>query len=69
MNAAQKVFIGTAWLFLILAGLLFLVPANFPSAQGAAWACLGLGIASHVALLAAIVFDAFGSPPNSPPAE
>jgi hypothetical protein len=58
MNTAQRTFIGTSWIFLVLAGLLFLVPTDFPSAQAAAWTCLGVAIASHVALLAAIIFDA-----------
>ena len=57
MNKAQTTFVTTAWLFIVLAALLFLVPTDFPSAQGAAWACLGTGLASHLALFAAIVYD------------
>lgn len=57
MNSAQKIFISTAWVFIVLAGLLFLVPTDFESAEGAAWTCLGAGLVSHLALLAAIIFD------------
>lgn len=57
MNTAQRFFVVTSWLFLILGALLFLVPTDFPSAQGAAWTSLGIGIASHLALFAALVSD------------
>jgi hypothetical protein len=69
VNTAQRLFVVTSWLFISLAGLLFLVPTDFPSAQGAAWACLGVGIASHLALLAALVFDQIPGPADNPPAE
>ncbi len=70
MNTAQKTFVTTSWLFVILAGLLFLVPSDFPSAQGAAWACLGVGITSHLALLGAIIFDQVApTPTDNPPSE
>lgn len=67
MNVAHRTFVATSWLFVILSGLLFLVPTDFPSAQGAAWTCLGVGITSHIALLAAIIFDQFT--PSNPPSE
>lgn len=67
MNAAQKFFVVSSWLFITLGALLFLVPTDFPSAQGAAWACLGVGIASHLALFAAIVVDQIQSPADNPP--
>lgn len=57
MNTAHRFFITTSWLFIVLSALLFLVPTDFPSAQGAAWTCLGAGLASHLALLVAIVYD------------
>lgn len=72
MNIAQRLFIVSSWLFLILAGLLFLVPTDFSSAEGAAWTCLGAGLASHLALMVAIVFDQIASPPatnNTPAAQ
>lgn len=70
MNKAQTTFVVTSWLFITLAALLFLVPTDFPSAQGAAWTCLGVGIASHLALLAALVFDQVaGLSVDNPPTE
>lgn len=69
MSAAQRLFVVTSWLFIILSALLFLVPNNFDSSEGAAWACLGVGIASHLALLAAIISDQFFGAPGNPPAE
>ena len=70
MNRAQTTFVVTSWLFIVLAALLFLVPTDFPSAQGAAWACLGTGLASHLALLAAIIFDQVAAAPSdNPPTE
>lgn len=61
MNAAQRLFVITSWLFIVLGALLFLVPTDFPSAQAAAWTCLGIGIASHLALLGAIIYDQISS--------
>ncbi len=55
-------FVTTSWLFLILAGLFFLVPTDFPSSEAAAWTCLGVGIGSHLALLAALVFEQVTEP-------
>lgn len=69
MNSAQKLFVVTSWLFLSLSGLFFLVPTDFESAEGAAWACLGVGIASHLALLAALIFDQIPGPADNPPTE
>lgn len=70
MNKAQTTFVVTSWLFIVLAALLFLVPTDFPSAQGAAWTSLGVGLASHLALFAAIVFDQVAAASSdSPPAE
>lgn len=69
MNAAQRLFVVSSWLFIALSGLLFLVPTDFASAQGAAWACLGVGIASHLALLAALIFDQIAGTPGNPPPE
>lgn len=69
MNTAQRFFVVTAWLFISLAGLLFLVPTDFPSAQGAAWTSLGVGIASHLALLVALILDQIPGPADNPPAE
>lgn len=57
MTTAQKVFIATAWLFLILAGLLFLVPTASAAAQVAAWISFGIGAVSHLVLLGALVFE------------
>jgi hypothetical protein len=57
VNRAQTTFVVTSWLFIVLAALLFLIPTDFPSAQGAAWTSLGVGLASHLALFAAIVYD------------
>lgn len=68
MNTAQKLFIITAWLFLILGGLLFLIPTEFPSAEAAAWVSLSAGAASHLALLGAIIYDQIPGSGN-PPAE
>lgn len=68
MTAAQRMFIITSWLFIILGGLLFLVPTPFGSAEGAAWTCLGVGLLSHLALLAAIVYDGI-VPATSPTQE
>lgn len=67
MTRAQTAFVTTAWLFIILAALLFLVPTDFPSAQGAAWTCLGVGIASHLALFAAIIYDQVGAAAGNAP--
>lgn len=67
MNTAQRLFVVTSWLFITLAALLFLVPTDFQSSEGAAWACLGVGIFSHLALLAAIVFDQIPGPADNPP--
>lgn len=67
MTKAQTAFMFTAWLFLVLAGLLFLVPNQYPSAQGAAWTCLATGLASHLALMVAIIYDR--TPPATNPAE
>lgn len=67
MNLAQKMFVVTSWMFLTLAGLFFLVPTDFPSAQGAAWTCLGVGLAGHIALLAAIIFDQVAAPAANVP--
>jgi hypothetical protein len=69
VNSAQVSFVVTSWLFIILAALLFLVPTDFPSSEGAAWTCLGVGIASHLALLAAIIFDQFPGKTDSPVSE
>lgn len=69
MNAAQRMFVVTSWLFIALASLLFLVPTDFPSAEGAAWTCLGVGLASHLALLAAIIYDQIPGRQDNPPAE
>lgn len=69
MNTAQRFFVITSWLFIILGGLLFLVPTDIPSVEGAAWVSLGAGLASHLALLAAIIYDQFPSPQNNPPSE
>jgi hypothetical protein len=66
-ETAHKVFSATAWLFLILSGLLFLVPTAGVTGQAAAWVCLGVGIASHVILLGAIVFEVFQGKPDVPP--
>lgn len=66
MNAAQKFFVVSSWLFVILAALLFLIPTDFASSEGAAWACLGVGIASHLALFAAIVVDQVSGADNPP---
>lgn len=57
MTKAQTAFMFTAWMFIILAGLLFLVPTSFDSVEGAAWTCLGTGLASHIALMVAIIYD------------
>lgn len=67
MTSAQKIFVGTSWLFLILAGLFFLVPASTPSIVGAAWVSLGAGLVSHLALLVGIVFDVVQTPPRDVP--
>lgn len=69
MNTAQRLFVVTSWMFIVLAGLLFLVPTGLPSAEGSAWVCLVVGAVSHLALLAAIVFDQFSKPSPNPPAE
>lgn len=66
MTKAQTTFVVTSWLFIVLAALLFLVPTDFPSAQGAAWACLGTGLASHLALFAAIIYDRITTVADSP---
>ena len=66
MNRAQTTFVVTSWLFIILSALLFLIPTDFPSAQGAAWTCLGIGIASHLALFAAIIYDQVAVSDNPP---
>lgn len=68
MSAAQRLFVVTSWLFIILASLLFLVPSKFPSAEAAAWVSLGAGAVSHLALLAAIVYDQIPGTPDNPPA-
>lgn len=57
MSKAQTAFMATAWMFIVLSGLLFLVPTEFDSAEGAAWATLSIGMASHLALLVAIIYD------------
>ena len=57
MTKAQTVFMFTAWMFIVLAALLFLVPTSFDSVEGAAWTCLGTGLVSHLALMVAIVYD------------
>ena len=57
MTKAQTTFVVTSWLFIIFAALLFLIPSDFPSVQGAAWTSLGAGLASHLALFAAIIYD------------
>lgn len=62
MTKAQTAFMFTAWMFIILAGLLFLVPTSFSSVEGAAWTCLGTGLASHLALMVAIIFDQTAPP-------
>jgi len=66
LNSAQTTFVVTSWLFIVLSALLFLVPTNFLSAQGAAWACLCVGLASHLALFAAIVYDRVVSVADTP---
>lgn len=66
MNVAQRLFVVSSWLFISLSALLFLVPTDFASAQGAAWTCLGVGIVSHLALLAALINDQI---PGNPPPE
>lgn len=65
MKAAQRIFIATAWVFLVLAGLLFLIPTAGATGQAAAWVCLGAGILSHLVLLGALVFDVIQ--PDVPP--
>lgn len=67
MISAQKLFVITSWLFIVLSALLFLVPTDFSSAQGAAWTSLGVGIASHFALFAALAFDQITVSDNGPP--
>ena len=69
VNRAQTTFVVTSWLFIVLAALLFLVPTDFPSAQGAAWVCLGTGLASHLALFAALVYDRSAAGGDNPPVE
>lgn len=69
MNTAQRLFVVTSWLFIVLGALLFLVPTDFPSAEAAAWVCVGTGLASHLALLGAIIYDQFPNTPASPPPE
>lgn len=69
MKTAQKVFVSTAWLFIVLAGLLFLVPTTIATVQVAAWVCLATGIVSHLVLLGAIVFDVVQPTPDVPPVE
>lgn len=69
MMPAQRVFVATAWLFIVLAGLLFLVPTTFASVQAAAWVCLGAGILSHIVLLGAIVFEVIRPEPDIPPTD
>lgn len=69
MNTAQRLFVVSSWLFITLAGLLFLVPTDFSSAEGAAWTCLGVGVASHLALLGAIVYDQIPPRSGNPPTE
>lgn len=68
MNKAQTTFVVTSWLFLIAGTILFAVPTPFPSAQGAAWLCLGTGLFSHLMLFAALIYDQVASTSN-PPAE
>lgn len=69
MNTAQRMFVVSSWLFIILGALLFLVPTDFPSAEGAAWTSLGIGIFSHLGLFAALVFDQIPGPVDNPPSE
>lgn len=69
MNTAQKMFVVSSWLFITLGALLFLVPTDFPSAQGAAWTSLGIGIFSHLGLFVALVLDQIPGPVDNPPSE
>lgn len=66
MTTAQKFFVVTSWLFITLSALLFLVPTSFASSEGAAWACLGVGIASHLGMFAALVVDSISDRSNPP---
>jgi hypothetical protein len=66
MTKAQTAFMFTAWMFIVVAALLFLVPNPFPSAEGAAWTCLGAGLASHLALMVAIIYDRAPTTNNLP---
>jgi hypothetical protein len=66
MNKAQTAFMFTAWMFIVLSALLFLVPNPYPSAQGAAWTSLGVGLASHLALMVAIIYDRVPPTTNNP---
>lgn len=66
MTNAQKAFVSTSWLFIILSGMFFLVPSSHDSVEGAAWTCLTAGLVSHVALLVAIIYDR--TPPTKNPA-
>lgn len=66
MTTAQRLFVVSSWLFIILAGLLFLLPTDFPSAQGAAWTSLSAGLVSHLALLGAIIYDQVPKTVNPP---
>lgn len=65
MTKAQTAFMFTAWMFIVLAALLFLIPTSFSSAEGAAWTCLGTGLASHFALMVAIIYDRTPVPTTS----
>jgi hypothetical protein len=69
MKTAQRVFIATAWIFIILAGLLFLVPTASATAQVAAWISFGIGAVSHFILLGAIVFDVIQPAADIPPTD
>lgn len=69
MSPAQRMFVISSWLFIVLAALLFLVPTEFPSTEGAAWVCLGVGLASHLALFGGLVVDLVNGPEDNPPTE
>lgn len=69
MNVAQKLFVVTSWMLLVLSGLLFLIPTPIASTEAAAWTCLSVGVISHLALLVAIVYDQLPTSPGNPPAE
>jgi hypothetical protein len=62
VTKAQTAFMFTAWLFIVLAALLFLVPTSFSSTEAAAWTCLGTGLMSHLALMVAIIYDQVSVP-------